>query len=163
MSSTGEREQAHIMDKIIIIDDEENILKSLQRALRSQDQWDVEVYSHPEQALRRLQTSIVDVVISDYNMPDINGLDLLQELKALQPDAVRILLTGMVNVETVIAAVNQAGVFRFISKPWDDAELIDSIEAGLTQRRMLLENRILAQRVRDQQQELEALKRSFVS
>lgn len=151
------------MDKIIIIDDEENILKSLQRALRSQDQWDVEVYSHPEQALRRLQTSIVDVVISDYNMPDINGLDLLQELKALQPDAVRILLTGMVNVETVIAAVNQAGVFRFISKPWDDAELIDSIEAGLTQRRMLLENRILAQRVRDQQQELEALKRSFVS
>lgn len=149
------------MDKIMIIDDEESILKSLQRSLRGREDWDIEVYSDPEQALRRLQTSIFDVVISDCNMPGISGLDLFQELKELQPDAVRILLTGMVNVETVIAAVNKAGAFRFISKPWEDDELISSIEEGIAQRRMIVENRILAQRVRDQQRELEALKNSF--
>jgi FixJ family two-component response regulator len=75
--------------------------------------------------------------------------------------SIRILLTGMVNVETVIAAVNKAGAFRFISKPWEDDELINSIEEGIAQRRMIVENRILAQRVRDQQRELEELKNSF--
>jgi DNA-binding NtrC family response regulator len=149
------------MDKIMIIDDEESILKSLQRSLRSREDWDVEVYADPQQALRRLQTNIFDVVISDCNMPGISGLDLFQELKELQPDAVRILLTGMVNVETVIAAVNKAGAFRFISKPWEDEELLNSIEEGIAQRRMIVENRILAQRVRDQQRELESLKNSF--
>jgi hypothetical protein len=149
------------MDKIMIIDDEESILKSLQRSLRNKEDWEVEVYSSPEQALRRLQTSIFDVVISDCNMPGINGLELLQELKVLQPDAVRILLTGMVNVETVIAAVNKAGAFRFIAKPWEDEELIASIEEGLALRRMIVENRMLADRVRDQQRELESLKSSI--
>lgn len=146
------------MDKIMIIDDEENILKSLKRTLRQQQEWDVEVYTSPEEALRRAQTSIFDVFISDCNMPDINGLDLLRELREIQPDGVRIMLTGMVDVDTVLAAVNQAGVFRFIPKPWDDQDLISSIREGLALRHIMVENRMLAQKVRDQQHELEGFR-----
>src|SRR5690606_39091749 len=149
------------MDKIMIIDDEESILKSLQRSLRHKEDWEVEVYSSPEQALRRLQTSIFDVVIPDCTMPGITGLEFLQELKVLQPDAVRVLRTGMVNVETVMAGAHEAGAFRFSAKPSPDEERIASIEEGLALRRMIVATRMLAERVRDQQRELESLKNSI--
>lgn len=151
------------MYKLMIVDDEENILKSLCRSLRSRPEWEIETYTSATDALRRARTSIFDAVITDCNMPDMDGIEFLLGLRELQPDAIRILLTGMVNIDTLLSAINRAGAFRFIPKPWDDETLISSIEEGLRFRDVLMENRMLAQKVRDQQGELESFRRSLVS
>ncbi len=143
------------MHKIMIVDDEENILKALNRSLRREADWEIECYSNAEDALRRARSCIFDAVISDCNMPGCNGIDFLAELRELQPDACRILMTGMVNIDTLILAINQAGAFRFFAKPWDDEVLLNAIREGLRYRDMLVENRMLAEKVRDQQSELE--------
>lgn len=143
------------MHRIMVVDDEENILKALARTFRRQPDWEVECYSNAEDALRRARSSLFDAVISDCNMPGANGIDFLSELREIQPDACRILITGMVNIDTLLQAINRAGAFRFYAKPWDDDALLDGIREGLRYRDTLLENRMLAEKVRDQQAELE--------
>ena len=68
-----------------------------------------------------------------------------------------ILLTGVIDIETVMSAINKAGAFRFIPKPWDDDQLLDNIREGLKFRDILLENRILAETVREQRKTLRSL------
>jgi len=147
------------MHKIMIVDDEENILKALSRTLRREEGWETECYSNAEEALRRARSCIFDAVISDCNMPGCNGIDFLAELREIQPDACRILITGMVNIDTLMQAINQAGAFRFFAKPWDDEALMEGIRAGLRYRDVLVENRMLAEKVRDQQVELDSYRK----
>jgi len=142
------------MYKIMIVDDEENILKSLVRVFHKQNNWDIETYINPLDALKRARTCIFDAIIADCHMPGIDGLEFLHELKLLQPEAVRILMTGVVDIETLMQAINKAGAFRFIIKPWNDGLLIDSMNEGLHYRDILIENRMLADRVREQQREI---------
>jgi two-component system, probable response regulator PhcQ len=143
------------MHRIMVVDDEENILKSLSRTFRREPDWEVECFSNAEDALRRARSCIFDAVISDCNMPGRNGIDFLSELREIQPDACRILITGMVNIDTLMQAINQASAFRFFAKPWDDDALLDGIREGLRYRDMQVENRMLAEKVRDQQAELD--------
>lgn len=138
------------MYQVMLVDDEDYILKALKRTINMYTDWDVETYQDPREALRRARTTVFDAVITDYMMPEINGLELLQELRDIQPDTIRILLTGVIDIETVMSAINKAGAFRFIPKPWDDEQLLDNIREGLKFRDILLENRILAETVREQ-------------
>ena len=137
------------MTKIMIVDDEEHILSAVKRMFRRYRDWDIESYSSPELALRRAQCCVFDVVISDYKMPTMNGVDFLTELKSMQPNAVRVLLTGSVQVSTLLESINKAGVFRFIAKPWDDNEFIDIVQAAIEHRETTIENQILADQVRE--------------
>jgi two-component system, probable response regulator PhcQ len=143
------------MHRIMVVDDEESILKSLGRTLRRVSDWEVEYFSDSREALRRARTTVFDAFVTDCNMPGCNGIDFLSELREIQPDACRILLTGMVDVDTLMKAINQAGAFRFYAKPWDDNQLLEGIQEGLRLRDILTENRILADRLRDQQAELD--------
>lgn len=146
------------MYRIMLVDDEENILKALTRTLRREPNWEVECYTNAEDALRRTRSTLFDAVISDCNMPGSSGIDFLAQLRKVQPDACRILITGMANIDTLLQAINLAGAFRFYTKPWDDDALLDGIREGLRYRDMLLENRMLAGKVRDQQAELDRLR-----
>jgi len=145
------------MYQVMLVDDEDYILKALKRTINMYTDWEVETYQDPREALRRARTTVFDAVITDYMMPEINGLELLQELRDIQPDTIRILLTGVIDIETVMSAINKAGAFRFIPKPWDDEQLLDNIREGLKFRDILLENRILAETVREQRQTLRSL------
>ena len=145
------------MYQVMLVDDEDYILKALKRTINMYTDWDVETYQDPREALRRARTTVFDAVITDYMMPEINGLELLQELRDIQPDTIRILLTGVIDIETVMSAINKAGAFRFIPKPWDDDQLLDNIREGLKFRDILLENRILAETVREQRKTLRSL------
>ncbi|WP_297764804.1 response regulator [uncultured Alcanivorax sp.] len=145
------------MYQVMLVDDEDYILKALKRTINMYTDWDVETYQDPREALRRARTTVFDAVITDYMMPEINGLELLQELRDIQPDTIRILLTGVIDIETVMSAINKAGAFRFIPKPWDDEQLLDNIREGLKFRDILLENRILAETVREQKKTLRSL------
>ncbi len=145
------------MYQVMLVDDEDYILKALKRTINMYTDWEVETYQDPREALRRARTTVFDAVITDYMMPEINGLELLQELRDIQPDTIRILLTGVIDIETVMSAINKAGAFRFIPKPWDDEQLLDNIREGLKFRDILLENRILAETVREQRKTLRSL------
>lgn len=142
------------MHRIMIVDDEINVLNALRRMLVANG-FETEIFSNPGEALRRAQTANFDLVISDYRMPDMDGIRFLTEMKRLQPDAMRLILSGHADLEGLIGAVNAAEVFRFISKPWYDPDFIMCARQALEHREVLIENRRLADTVRSQRAELD--------
>ena len=143
------------MNNIMIVDDEENILKSLNRMLSKNKQWEVEYFSDPKKALTRAQTMNFDLFLSDYRMPDMDGIQFLTEVRQVQPESMRLILSGYTDLDALLGAINKAEIYRFINKPWQDYELISTIEQALEHRRIMVENRRLADQVREQQQELD--------
>ncbi len=142
------------MQRLMIVDDEDNVLAALQRVCRGQEQWEIEIYNDPEAALSRAQTTSFDLFLSDYRMPQMNGVQFLSGVKELQPDAMRLILSGHTDREGLMAAINEAEIYRFIDKPWQEYELLLTLQQALSLRDVLLENRILASQVREQQKEL---------
>lgn len=125
------------MRRILILDDEEAVLNAIQRALRlafCSGSVQVEAFVEPEAALLRAGEQDFDVVVSDLRMPGLTGADVLQVIKGLQPDAVRIVLSATTERSDIVAAVNRAEVFRFLSKPWQSQELIATMLAAFKYR-----------------------------
>lgn len=107
---------------LLLVDDEENVLSALQRTLRREN-YTLLTAGEPAEAFAILQQTQVDVVVSDHLMPNMSGLDFLKEVRALHPEVVRIILTGHAEVSTAMEAINEGEIYRFLTKPWDDAEL----------------------------------------
>jgi len=142
------------MYKIMLVDDEPNILNSLKRIFNREKNFEIETYDKPKDALKRAQTSIFDLFLSDYRMPDMDGVEFLSETKKIQPESMRIILSGHTDLEALLGAINQAQIYRFITKPWDDYDLISTVKQALEFRDVLVENRRLADTVRGQLEEL---------
>lgn len=142
------------MNRIMIVDDERNILNSLRRVLKRQEDWEIEIFENVDEALKRVQTMTFEMVISDYRMPGMDGIEFLNVVRKLQPEAIRIILSGFTELQALLDAINQAEIYRYICKPWDDQELIATIGRALAHREVLVENRRLADQVRQQQEEL---------
>ena len=127
-------------EKILCVDDELNILLALQRQLRKQ--FHMESALGADKALAAIRSSgPYAAVVSDLQMPGMNGLELLARVKELAPDTVRIMLTGQADLETAIAAVNQGNIFRFLTKPCSADELAATLEAAVEQHRLLTAER----------------------
>jgi DNA-binding NtrC family response regulator len=142
----------------MLVDDEENILKAIKRVLmRHASEWEIETYNDPTNALNRARSTVFDVFISDYRMPEMNGVDFLKEIKELQPDSMRIILTGFAELEAIIEAINEAGIFRFLTKPWNDKDLVSVVDQAIKFRSIFQENKFLAAQLREQQYENEKL------
>lgn len=142
------------MKRIMLVDDERNVLYSLERLLASSE-CEVECFTDPEQALVRAHTATFDLIISDYRMPGMDGVELLRRLKAMQPDAMRIILSAYGDRQDILDAINEAEIYRYISKPWEALDLKQTIDSALMHRETLVENRRLAEQVRRQQQQLD--------
>lgn len=141
------------MKSIIIVDDEINILKSIQRSLRESD-WELHIFTAAVEALNYGQENNIDLVISDYRMPHMDGIQFLKEFKKIQPDAFRIILSGQADLDLLLEAINEVEIYRFITKPWIDSELKKTIGSALNHHEILQENRILANQVRDQKRQI---------
>lgn len=156
---------------IVHIDDEPSILSSLRRALlrvwpASGGTLKLRSFTSAAAALGPLLTEPVDVVICDYRMPEMDGVELLRRVRELQPHTGRILLSGTTDLSFLLHAVNQAAVARVLRKPWVDEELLEAVRHCVALRRLLLENAELADRVRVQRGQLsqqEATLRHFGS
>lgn len=135
------------MNRILLVDDEQNVLNALQRELK--DHYETEAFSDPVAALQRCGKAQFDLVIADYKMPGLNGLDFLKQFSRLQPDAPRILLSGEADINALIRMINETHIYRFLAKPWNQAELISSIQQALAQRDSILEYRRQAANARD--------------
>lgn len=141
------------MRRILLVDDEINVLHAMQRALRQHlrvEEVDVEVFTCPVAALTRCNEISFDIVISDFRMPQMSGVQFLCALKITDPFAVRMMLSASTEFDTVKTAVNEAEVFRYLEKPWRFSELQDCILLGLAHRDAMREENRLAelQRVR---------------
>jgi CheY-like chemotaxis protein len=110
---------------LLLIDDEERILRSLAMLFRGQ--YELIATTDPGVALRAVSEQRVHVVVSDQRMPLMRGADLLKQVRARAPQTMRILLTGYSELEAVVASVNEGEIFRFVNKPWDAAELRDTV------------------------------------
>ena len=133
---------------IAIVDDEEMVLPSLRSFLLLETDYEVETFSSPQIALAELREKPVDLVISDYLMPGMNGIEFLLEVKRLHPFATRILLTGYADKENAIKAINEVGLYQYVEKPWNNADLKITIQNGL-ERRFLMEK--LEQKIQEVQ------------
>ena len=115
------------MIRIQLVDDEPNVLNSLRRLLRRQD-WQVDAFSDVEEALEALLQHEYAVILSDYKMPMADGVTYLKIAKQKQPGAIRLVLSGHGDSESMVKAINQAEVFRYLTKPWDDKQIREQIQ-----------------------------------
>jgi len=129
------------MTTILLLDDESKVLSALQRALRAQTALPglhVEAFTDPYLALERICVCDFDMAISDYRMPQMSGVEFLRALRDVAPRTVRMMLSASTEFDTVMHAVNEAQIFRFIPKPWLPADLQLAIELAREQRQQLL-------------------------
>jgi response regulator RpfG family c-di-GMP phosphodiesterase len=124
------------MIRILVVDDEPQIGSALRRLLRREG-YAVETALTGEEALVKLQTFAADVVLSDFRMPGMTGAELLGRVKRSHPLTLRIIISGYADFKAVLASVNEGEVCRFITKPWDDGELVSYLRTMLQQRETL--------------------------
>ena len=116
--------------KVLLVDDEEQILKSFQRRLRNRFNLDI-ANSGPNGLEKLAQNGPFAVVVSDFRMPEMNGVEFLKRVKEAYPDIVRIMLTGFADLQTATKAVNEGQVFRFLTKPCPPEVLAESIDQSI--------------------------------
>jgi DNA-binding NtrC family response regulator len=130
--------QIHESDnRILLVDDDAMVLGALTSLLELETDYRLHRAAGGEEALALADQHEFDVVISDYLMPGLNGIDLLARFKEAQPWAPRILLTGYADKENAIRAINDVGLFQYLEKPWDNAHLLLVIRNALERRHLL--------------------------
>ena len=133
-----------IKPRIAFIDDEERILRTLKMHFR--DTHDVFTTTNPDALLEYVKQHDVQVVVSDQRMPQRLGVDVLKDVKEVSPHTVRILLTGYADLNAVVNSINEGEIYRYVAKPWDDTEIVntvrDALEAATTGLRELEEQRM---------------------
>lgn len=139
--------------KVLFVDDEENVLRSLKRLFIDED---IEVYtaSSGRAGLEMIAKEECWVVVSDQKMPEMNGSEFLERTREIAPDIMRIVLTGYADINTAINAINRGGAYRYITKPWNDADLVLAIRDAAEKYRLTRENRYLAELTKKQNDEL---------
>ncbi len=123
-------------DRVLVVDDEKDILESMKDLLEaSLDDAEIETASSGQQALEILAAKDIDLIISDYKMPNMNGLEFLAEAQKRAPGVPRILLTAFPDVGIAVRAINEAGIENFITKPFEPSEAIETVAKILHGRR----------------------------
>ena len=148
-----ENKEANIPNRILFVDDEENVLRSLKRLFMSEDYTVLTALSGPD-GLAVLKEVEVPVIVSDQRMPIMTGAEFLEKSRELSPDSVRIILTGYADVEAAIGAINRGGAYRYVSKPWNDNELLLVIKDAFDKYRLVKENKYLTELTIQQNDEL---------
>jgi type II secretory ATPase GspE/PulE/Tfp pilus assembly ATPase PilB-like protein/DNA-binding response OmpR family regulator len=148
--------------RLLLIDDEPNVLSALRRVFR-QENYEIFTASNGEAALAALKERPFHVVICDFMMPGMNGGEVLRQARTLQPDTIRMMLTGHADVGAVVAAVKAGAVYKFMLKPWNDDDLRVTVALALERHELVQKNRRLQQENAARAKELEALATLAVS
>jgi two-component system, probable response regulator PhcQ len=144
------------MHRILLIDDEPGVLSALNRLLRhtplvvsgQETPVKAETFVSAREALARAAEVTFDLVISDYRMPEMTGVEVLKRLREIQPDCARVILSGYTDLNGLIGAINEARIDRFVAKPWNDFELTTALAQILEIRALRMENEALANEAR---------------
>lgn len=130
--------------RIMIVDDEDMVLRSIKSILELETDYTVLTYLSPLDAIEHLKQNEIDIVVSDYLMPEMDGITFLAQVRELRPEVPRIILTGYADKENAIKAINEVGLFQYIEKPWDNDNLLLVLRNGLEKKKLLheLQNKI---------------------
>lgn len=107
--------------RVLFVDDEQRILTSMKMLFRRDYQ--VFTCNSAAEALELLKSQKIEVIVSDQRMPNMTGIELLREVRDMQPQAIRLLLTGYSDLNAIIGSINEGEIFRFVSKPWSNVDL----------------------------------------
>lgn len=136
-------------EKILLVDDDPNLLSALQRQLRRR--FDLTIAEGGEEALAKVQAAMerrepFAVVLSDMRMPGMDGIEVLKRIKDISPETVRMMLTGNADQQTAIAGINEGNIFRFYTKPCPPEPLAEGLQAGIEQYQLITAERELLEK-----------------
>lgn len=118
---------------ILLIDDEQNIINSLKRIL-NKNEYIIYSANNSENAIEIINNYKLDIIICDYNMPNLTGIEILKHAKKILPNAIRMLITGYADLNVTISAINEVGIYYYITKPWKNDEVIDIVEKAIEEK-----------------------------
>mgnify|MGYP003090895733 CR=1 FL=1 len=140
--------------KIVVVDDEKIVTSAFKTLFKVEGYSNIHLFNNPVEAVEFLKSDKPDLIISDFLMPQMNGLEFLTEAKKLHPEVSMILLTGYADKENAIKAINEIGLYKYIEKPWDNDDLLMNIRNGIERSHLLSD-------LRDKILELEAAKKQL--
>lgn len=141
---------------LLLVDDEPSVLSALRRTLRKEP-YRLGFAASAQEALDMMREDVPDLIVSDHLMPRMTGLELLKRCRLLYPHVGRMVLTGQAEMETVIDAINQGEVLRFLRKPWDDDDLKLTLHMAMEHLNLARENERLLALLKDQAQFIRTL------
>ncbi len=122
---------------VAIVDDEEMVLTSLSSFLALETDYEVRTFLSANEALDFIKDNSIDIVISDYLMPEMDGITFLGRVRDLRPEVPRIILTGYADKENAIKAINEVGLYQYIQKPWDNEDILIVLRNGLEKQQLM--------------------------
>jgi response regulator RpfG family c-di-GMP phosphodiesterase len=141
---------------VLCVDDENHILQSLKRLLRREG-YRLLTAASGREGLEMLQIETVQLVISDQRMPEMTGVEFLEKVKERHPDVVRVVLSGYADAALIVDAVNEGGIYRFLTKPWNDEDLKIAIRQCLAHYDIMTQNQEMTEQIRRKNEELRQL------
>ncbi len=154
---TGENNET-----ILLVDDEEMVLTSIDSFLTLETQYNVVTFISAKKALKYIKSNSVDLVISDYVMPEMDGITFLANVKEMKPEIPRIILTGYADKENAIKAINEVGLFQYIEKPWDNDDLKIIIRNGIEKKQLIKKLQQKMDEFNQTNEELQSLHREIL-
>ncbi|NBX93986.1 MAG: diguanylate cyclase, partial [Proteobacteria bacterium] len=147
--------------RILLVDDEESNLKALERTLR--DQFEVVSFTSPKKALDILKSESFSVVVADQRMPEMLGTQFLSEVQKMNPFISRIILTAHTETQEILESINRAGIFRYITKPWENQELVLTIQQGVDHHQLIVQNKNLITELEAKTEKLQQKEKELLS
>jgi response regulator RpfG family c-di-GMP phosphodiesterase len=145
---------------ILCVDDERNVQASLRRLFQARG-YRVLTAESGHAGLRVLENEPIDLVISDMRMPEMNGAQFLRQVCERWPDTMRLLLTGYSDTQSILDAINHGEIYRYITKPWDDHDIVLMVQQSLERQALLADKRRLEALTGRQNDELKTLNASL--
>ena len=122
---------------VVLVDDEEMVLTSLSSFLMLETEYEVHTFTSAKEALDLIKKNPLDIVISDYLMPEMDGISFLGKVRDVKPEIPRIILTGYADKENAIKAINEVGLYQYIEKPWENDDLLIILRNGLEKKTLM--------------------------
>ena len=161
MSSSPESDAART-GTIVIVDDEEMVLTSLRSFLALETTYEIKTFLSAGEALSFVEANPVDLVISDYLMPEMDGITFLAKVRELRPEVPRIILTGYADKENAIKAINDVGLYQYLEKPWNNDDLLIVLRNGMEKQRLMKKLQEKIDQINKAYGELEGLHKEIV-
>ena len=147
---------------IVIVDDEDMVLTSINSFLTLETDYTVVTFLSALEAIEYVRQNEVDLVISDYLMPEMDGITFLGHVRDIRPEVPRVILTGYADKENAIKAINEVGLFQYIEKPWDNDDLRIIIRNGLEKKLLLLQLQSKIEQINKAYSELQTIQQEVL-